>query len=217
EGRVDTTIPAATDPVSGQPELKGAAVQLSRLAPAWFAFAATRCDWDPGALPGLVYWAKARTEQGWRIELAGSTPLDATALAQHISGHARYDITEITDRRAGMTRLGLSAGGQPAGAVFAGPGPVEVARDFVIEALAQGAAIDVLLAGRPAADQPDPGPTVCSCFSVGAHTIYRAAQEQGLTTLEEIGAALNAGTNCGSCRPEVKRLIAAAQPRIAAE
>jgi hypothetical protein len=35
-----------------------------------------------------------------------------------------------------------------------------------------------------------------------------AIREQGLTTPEAIGAALKAGTNCGSCVPELRQLIA---------
>ena len=33
----------------------------------------------------------------------------------------------------------------------------------------------------------------------------------------EIGAALEAGTNCGSCRPELASILAAAQAKVAAE
>ena len=32
-----------------------------------------------------------------------------------------------------------------------------------------------------------------------------------------IGAALEAGTNCGSCRPELASILAAAQAKVAAE
>jgi len=37
--------------------------------------------------------------------------------------------------------------------------------------------------------------------------IARAVAEQGLADLDAIGAALQAGTNCGSCRPELARLL----------
>jgi assimilatory nitrate reductase catalytic subunit len=38
-------------------------------------------------------------------------------------------------------------------------------------------------------------------------TILRAVSEQRLTSVAEVGAALNAGTNCGSCRPAIARLL----------
>jgi assimilatory nitrate reductase catalytic subunit len=43
----------------------------------------------------------------------------------------------------------------------------------------------------------------------------RAIEAGEVTTLAEIGAALGAGTNCGSCRPELAALLD--RPRLAAE
>ena len=79
---------------------------------------------------------------------------------------------------------------------------------------AQGAAV---LAGQPGADRPDPGATLCACFDIGVNTLRRAIAEQQLTSIEAIGRALRAGTNCGSCKPELRALLQAATPRMAAE
>jgi assimilatory nitrate reductase catalytic subunit len=68
-----------------------------------------------------------------------------------------------------------------------------------------------LLAGRPAVPLPDRGPIVCVCFDVGLNTIVEAVATQGLVSVEAVGAALSAGTNCGSCRPAIRRLIGAAK------
>ena len=65
----------------------------------------------------------------------------------------------------------------------------------------------VLLTGRPAEGFFSAGPIVCACFSVGMATI-RAAIQAGAASAEAIGEALRAGTNCGSCLPELKRLLA---------
>jgi assimilatory nitrate reductase catalytic subunit len=67
----------------------------------------------------------------------------------------------------------------------------------------------VLLTGRPAEGFVSAGPIVCACFSVGMATI-RAAIQAGAASAEAIGEALRAGTNCGSCLPELKRLLASA-------
>jgi assimilatory nitrate reductase catalytic subunit len=60
---------------------------------------------------------------------------------------------------------------------------------------------------------------VCACFGVGRATICDAIAG-GARSTGDIGAALRAGTNCGSCIPELKRLIAEAaaadQPKLAA-
>ena len=64
-----------------------------------------------------------------------------------------------------------------------------------------------MTSGRPAAPQPDRGPIVCVCFDVGMKTILEAIGSQGLMSVEAVGKALSAGTNCGSCRPAIQRLI----------
>jgi assimilatory nitrate reductase catalytic subunit len=80
-----------------------------------------------------------------------------------------------------------------------------------------GDAGTAVLAGFPGADQPDPGATVCACFNVGINTITEAITAQNLMTVEQIGIALEAGSNCGSCRPELAAILQAAHSKIAAE
>ena len=57
----------------------------------------------------------------------------------------------------------------------------------------------------------DRGPIVCLCFDVGVNTLVTAIARQGLVSVEAVGAALSAGTNCGSCRPAIKHLIGEAR------
>ena len=64
-----------------------------------------------------------------------------------------------------------------------------------------------LLAGRAPGDVFDPGPMVCSCFSVGVNDLRRAITEGQALSVEAIGEALQAGTNCGSCRPEIQAIL----------
>ena len=106
------------------------------------------------------------------------------------------------------------------GALFASREPVALSRSAAVEALASGASPSEALSGAPKAGSFDPGAIVCSCFSVGVNQIQHAVLEGGLVTVDAVGAALSAGTNCGSCRPEIQALIDAAQssaPKIAAE
>jgi assimilatory nitrate reductase catalytic subunit len=53
----------------------------------------------------------------------------------------------------------------------------------------------------------DVGEIVCVCFNVGAKTIKQAIKAKGLSTPQEVGHCLKAGTNCGSCLPEIKGLF----------
>ena len=64
-----------------------------------------------------------------------------------------------------------------------------------------------ILTGKPANAQKDSGRAVCACFNVGINTIKETILAQGLTTPEQVGEALKAGTNCGSCVPEIRELI----------
>ena len=78
----------------------------------------------------------------------------------------------------------------------------------------------MLLSGKSIDGMASAGPVVCACFGVGRTTICDAIAG-GAGTAEAIGAQLKAGTNCGSCIPEMKRLIAQAgvaeskQPQLA--
>jgi assimilatory nitrate reductase catalytic subunit len=65
----------------------------------------------------------------------------------------------------------------------------------------------MVLAGRPSADMPDPGATVCACLNVGVNTIREAIQSGRALTVAALGEALGAGTSCGSCRPELAGLL----------
>jgi assimilatory nitrate reductase catalytic subunit len=64
-----------------------------------------------------------------------------------------------------------------------------------------------LLVGQPLQKGADTGPVVCSCFSVGRNTICDAIVQKDLKSPAEITACLKAGGNCGSCVPELKKLI----------
>ncbi|HEX2536151.1 MAG TPA: molybdopterin-dependent oxidoreductase [Chitinophagaceae bacterium] len=73
--------------------------------------------------------------------------------------------------------------------------------------------LQLLRSGRKA--DPVLGPLVCSCNNVGADNIRQKIRE-GCTDLKGIGAATGAGTGCGSCRPEVQRLLDAAEEQARA-
>ena len=64
-----------------------------------------------------------------------------------------------------------------------------------------------VLSGRAPAGTPDQGRTVCACFRVGVNRIVAAIRDQGLTTVAEITAAVQAGGGCGACVPELKGLL----------
>jgi assimilatory nitrate reductase catalytic subunit len=203
-GRIDAVVAAVTDPVSGQPELKGAAVSVAPYPVAWFGFAVSTAPMRLQA----DYWALARHAQGYRAELAGM------AVAEDWLAYARalFDLPDalaltVEDRARGTARLAFMAEGRVQAALFVARQPVALARGYLAAQLGKGDA--ALLAGWPGADVPDPGPTVCACLNVGLNTILAAIADQALVSVEAIGAAVGAGTSCGSCRPELAALLAA--------
>jgi ferredoxin-nitrate reductase len=64
--------------------------------------------------------------------------------------------------------------------------------------------LQLLRSGAPAT--PVLGKLVCSCNNVGADNL-RQAIATGCGSLAELCAVTGAGTGCGSCRPEVQRLL----------
>jgi len=81
------------------------------------------------------------------------------------------------------------------------------ARDWIAGQLGEcETAPSELLAGRPAQPQPDLGPMVCICNNVAQGTIVEAANA-GACDMAAIGDATRAGTNCGSCRPAIAKLL----------
>jgi len=206
--RVDALVTAHVDAISGQPDLKRTPVQVARFAAAWYGFAVCVRKTD---MTSADYWALAPVDGGWRLELAGlAEPVDWAAHACHLLGAEGMELLAYHDSAAGAHRFAAFQGDRFAGALFAAPYPVAVARGWVAGQL--GASLGSvqdryrILAGRPGGNVKDPGPTVCACFSVGRNQITDAIAA-GHASVAAIGAALSAGTNCGSCRAEISGII----------
>lgn len=211
EARVDALIPGNTDPVSGQPELKCAAVAIRRFDAEWYGFVVTQ---SAPATTDADYWAMARTKSGWRTELAGREAMknpERSARQFMRLTDPDAELLSFTDANTGRYRFAGFLNGRLVAAAYFDRVPVALARNFVAEALGQAAAGPVdrmnVLAGRAGAGVKDCGPLVCSCFEVGRNQIIDAVLTGKCLTVEAVGTLLSAGTNCGSCRPEIARII----------
>ena len=133
----------------------------------------------------------------------------AAAFARGILGRASEPVV-YEDTQTGRRRFAAYDNGLLTGMLFLAPEPVAVSREWAVSQLAGTDAIlsrrNSVLAGRPGAGAVDRGATVCACFGIGANEIAAAARG-GCCTVAAIGEATQAGTNCGSCRPEIKRII----------
>jgi len=217
KGRIDALVAPLTDAVSGQPALKHAAVRIERFAARAFGFAVMR---QRPVTIDADYWALARCRHGWRVELAfAEEKTDWSAFAQMLFGADEgAELLAYHDRDAGQHRIAAFDGDRLAGALFAAPGPVAVSRGWAADQLGETHAGQRsrfrIVAGRAGADRPDAGAMVCSCFSVGANQIA-AAVATGCASVEAIGEVLKAGTNCGSCRSEIRAIVNAGRVQAA--
>jgi assimilatory nitrate reductase catalytic subunit len=210
--RIDALVPAVTDPISGQPESKAGVVAIQRFEAAWYGFAVARGD----VSPDCAYWAKARTQTGYRVELAGVNEIsDWEVEARRLFAAPEALATTITDAKRGVARVVLHEDGLVLAALFVAREPVAVMRDYLTTV--PGTAGENVLTGASPVDMPDPGPVLCSCFGIGINTIVEAIETGQVMTVDAVGAALGAGTNCGSCRPEIAALLDSVRPREAAE
>jgi assimilatory nitrate reductase catalytic subunit len=214
--RVDAVVNPVVDALSGEPEFKHTPVRLEPVAVEWQGFLLSR---RRVATPAASWWAFSPGDGVQRLEFAGSGALrpDAAWLRAVLPEAARAEWIEFEDAAAGNYRAALVEDGRLlACLMLAGRGALPtrswLATLFAKQQLDVADRRSLLLGAR--SDAPDPGATVCACFGVGANTIG-AAVRGGCATVEAVGAQLKAGTNCGSCRPEIRRLIAAAA--VAAE
>lgn len=206
KGRIDAVVAPDTDPHSGQPGSKFTPVSIKKMAFAWYGFAVVR---NRPVKLNADYWAIAPADGGWRIELAGRTGMDLVGLAQQYLAPGA-EILRFEDRKAVLLRIGGWRDNALDGAFFFAPEPVAVSRQWACGLLNEQLIVPEkrfqILAGGPPADTPDKGAIVCSCFQVGTKQIT-AAVSGGAATVQEIGACLSAGTNCGSCRSEIQTIL----------
>ena len=204
-GRVAALVAGTVDPVSGQPALKSAAVAITPFAAAWYGFAVST---RPIAA-GCDYWATGVLPAGHQAELAGlAAPQDWAVAARAMFG-IKGDPVVVDDRRHGILRMAFTEGDHLRAALFVAREPAALSRSHVTAMLGTPSQAQIL-AGRPGGDRPDEGAVICACFNVGVNTILNGIANQNLMTVEAIGAALSAGTNCGSCRPDLAALLSRA-------
>jgi len=208
DARVGALIPASVDPISGQPELKCAPVAVRRYVPAWYGFALSR---EPLALSGCSYRALSRGAGYYRYELAGEMPPASWPdWADALLGPRAHRI-ELVDVAGGRYRGANLRDDRLQACVFVATSKALPSRNWLGSLFGADELADMdrlaILAGRAPRGTAETGPIVCSCFSVGRSTLLRAIRGDELVTVEQIGKALNAGTNCGSCVPELKALI----------
>lgn len=211
-GRVCALVNPDFDPISKQPESKHTPVNIVAFRPAWFGFVLSRHELQFDA---VEYRVKINDEQCYRYELAGlNWPEDCKQWAQNHLGPAACEETqwqEYQDRARRIYRAARIVDQRVDSLVFLSPDNRLPERNWLtglfVKATLSNEERRVLLSGQPPQGTADVGRIVCSCFNVGSKTILNAIKANQLSTHRQVGQYLKAGTNCGSCIPEIKTLL----------
>ena len=204
--RVDTLVQPVVDSFSGQPALKSSVVNASLFKPTFYGFLVS------AQKPNFIneaYWALAKCEGGWRAEFVlSANEVDLRNLGHRLFANVSDLIPQTySDMQQGDMRAVWFDNDWLMAAMYLSKVPVEVSRSFITECLLQDYDDthhrNQVLAGRNSAMMPDKGAIICSCFNVGANEIA----ESGCVTVNDVGSVLKAGTNCGSCRAEIRSLL----------
>jgi assimilatory nitrate reductase catalytic subunit len=207
--RVGALVHRFTDPHSGQPNSKAIPADLAPVCFAAHGFVLAR---RRVPLPGGTAYAWNAIEGGYAARFATNEPFaalfEALASGSHSAERASYN-----DPATGIFRAALILRGRLDAVLFFGrerevPPWSCLDEAWRLERL-DDAARRSLLAGGTASADFDANPTICACFGVKSRAIL-AAIADGACSTEAVGARLNAGTNCGSCLPELSRMIATA-------
>lgn len=208
--RISNLVAPFADPYSGQPEAKATPCKIEPVAFAAEGFCVSR---RVIPMPQGTCWA--------RVPIAGGF---ATVFATHDAPHvfagmlARSFSAEASKSEYHDEEVGLSGGAAfgEAGldaSFFVARDPLSLPDSCFLKSMLSRNGLTPeervsLLSGRASGAPSAGGATVCSCFGVRMDTI-RSAIEDGCTDVFSIGRATKAGTNCGSCQSELKRITAA--------
>jgi assimilatory nitrate reductase catalytic subunit len=202
-----STLPII-DPISGQPALKSGRVTIRKFEAQWFGFGVSISEGSPS----FDYWAARPLALGHSFECAGlKVPEIWEKLLHPFIKEKRSSLALATleSKSSRAYRCVATIEGRLQFAFFASEKPVEASRTWLQNMLGQSVEPAKILAGRPSAKASDVGPLVCACNSVGRNQITAAISLNPDATLNSICEFTKAGTGCGSCRPEVQRLLQA--------
>ncbi len=213
DGRVGALARGTPDPVSGQPELKATPASVEPVTYRSRGYLLTR---SAQAAPAGWWWARATIRDGSGLVFATQEGSREVALAMR-GLFQGCDLAEYSDHTRGLYRFAAFKEGALVACLSLTPGEArpdwELAKQIFSSGTLEPAERRALLSGR--AQSASAGPVVCACHGVGLDVITGTIAG-GAGTVEAVGAACKAGTNCGSCIPEIRKLLPATLARDAA-
>jgi assimilatory nitrate reductase catalytic subunit len=208
-GRANVLVAPNLDPTSGQPEFKHTPARVRAYRETWKGFFLARCSLAAPAGLDLI-WRRIPQDACQQHEFAGrGDDAERETLRKALTKGLAGELVSYEDAASGARRQAWIEDGRLAAVLFTTVEGRLPPRDWLAELFAgplTAEARATLLFGRPPGVQGDKGPMVCVCLKVGAKAV-EGAIAAGARTPDAVGAATGAGTNCGSCRPEIARMI----------
>ena len=208
--KVGLLLDGAHDPLSGQPELKHGAVKIETAGMATYGVVFGQASQVSALSEHWHYWLKIPGEKGAMMDVADvRSPDEMTAsLLRNIDSHLQCTTYQGNEQGT----LLLTSDGSPEAVILLSATPVDAPLAWLEEMFAGTTALSAeqlhgLLHHRPD-DVFLSGPVVCSCYSIRELPIKNAIRE-GCDSVSKLGRSLKCGTNCGSCKTELSRLIEA--------
>lgn len=206
-GRVGPLVQPLTDPFSGQPDSKATPAAIAPVPAPYHGFILARTRLDP---PPDSWWARLPVDGGFAWKIACAAPPERWQAWAQAQMHAD-DSADLVDHAGGHYRAAaFDAEGRLAFALIFGPRGQVPAWDALKSLFTAGhipeADRRLLLSGRRAGLDAGQGPLVCACHGVPRSAIEGAIRS-GCHSAQAIGDALKAGTNCGSCLPEIRQIL----------
>jgi len=179
------------------------------IAPYEYVFRGFALSREKLELPDHLWWTRVAVAGGYGYLFADNA--DLARWQSWMRSAAGSDLAEYKDFSGGVFRAASFTDGRIETCLFVGPardaGDWEVVKALFVAGTLGEDQRRMLLSGKSTDGVASGGAIVCACFGVGRTTICDAIAA-GAGTAAAIGAQLKAGTNCGSCIPELKRLIA---------
>jgi len=218
KGRANSLTLAAVDAVSKQPEFKHTAVQLEGFEPAWrgvMLMAGSKLELGRQMIEGYTYGVVSCAGSDHpvtSVDLACTKPLVVSKykrLDQMLEQGRSIETLTYSDRKHGINRKAWLSDGRLMAVRWVG-GDIQQAqwlRKLMLEGRDVGELRPYLLApGGPVNKTDTKGTIICACNNVGELEL-QAAIKDGADSVDAIKACTMAGTGCGSCVPEIKRLL----------
>lgn len=200
QSQVNRTVSSVVDPISGQPAFKSSNVHIAAVQmQSYGIYVGQERD-----LPSCDYSSYQLDDNAAVTRFANLTKLDKSMFSVGQGEKLfRWDLPQ-----GWMMVIGRQTGNQQqmtvTGVLLISPQPLEQDYTAITALIGKPLSLSsiISIAGEKAQSQ-----LVCSCFRVTDKQIQTAIEEDGCVSLNQLQSKLKCGSNCGSCLPEVNKIL----------